>query len=63
MATLLVAGCEPSVPVNPKPADGSNSHVSGTPEERIARIEKDETLTPEERTRRINVIKQRFNLK
>ncbi|AIE83698.1 hypothetical protein OP10G_0330 [Fimbriimonas ginsengisoli Gsoil 348] len=60
---LFGAGCGDSVPVNPKPADGSNPHVSGTPQERIKNIEADTSLTPEERARRIAVVKERNHLK
>jgi hypothetical protein len=60
---LLGAGCGESVPENTKPADGSNSRVSGSPEERIAAIEANSMLTPEEKAQRIKVIKERNNLK
>jgi len=57
------AGCGESVPVNPMPKDGSNPYVSGSPQERIKNIEADTTLTPEEKSRRIAVIKERNHLK
>ncbi|MBI1331491.1 MAG: hypothetical protein JST12_11365 [Armatimonadetes bacterium] len=60
---LLVAGCGESVPVNPKPADGTNPYVQGTPEERIKNIQADTSLSPEERERRIQVVKERNHLK
>lgn len=63
LSGALLAGCEPSVPENPKPADGTNPHVSGSPEERIKRIEADSTLSPEERARRIQVVKERNHIK
>jgi hypothetical protein len=59
---ILAAGCGESVPVNPLPKDGSNPHVSGTPQERIANIQADPMLTPEERAQRIKAIKERNNL-
>ena len=60
---FTVAGCSDGVPENPKPADGTNSHVSGSPEERIARIQNDASLSPEERARRIQVVKDRNHIK
>jgi len=60
---LFVVGCGESVPVNPMPKDGSNPHVSGTPQERIQRIESDPQLTPEEKAQRIKVVKERNNIK
>lgn len=59
----MIVGCNEQVPVSPKPADGSNPNVQGSPEERIKRIEGDTSLTAEERTRRIKVIKERNGLK
>ena len=60
---ILAIGCGESVPVSPKPTDGSNPHVSGSPEERIKGIEADTSLSPEERARRIQVVKDRNHLK
>jgi hypothetical protein len=62
-AGVVAAGCGESVPTNPKPADGTNPYVSGSPEERIKSIQQNPELTPEEKARRIAVIKQRNNLK
>ena len=59
---VVGAGCGSSPPENPKPADGSNPNVMGKPQERIANIEADTTLTPEERARRIQLIKERNHL-
>jgi hypothetical protein len=60
---ILVIGCGEKVPVAPMPEDGSNPHVSGSPEERIKNIEADMSLAPEERARRIKIIKERNHLK
>lgn len=60
---LFTAGCGESVPENPKPTDGSNNRVSGSPEERIKAIENDPSLTPAEKTQRITFVKSKFNLK
>lgn len=57
-----LAGCDEQVPVSPKHEGPGNPNVSGTPEERIRNIEADTTLTPEERARRIQVIKERNGL-
>ncbi len=62
-AALYVAGCGDSVPENSKPADGSNPHVQGSPEDRIKAIEADTSLAPEERARRIAVVKERNHIK
>ena len=59
---LVIAGCGDSPPVNPMPKDGSNPHVSGSPQERIKNIEADPALTPEEKSRRIGVIKERNHI-
>jgi len=63
LTAMLVTGCDEQVPVNPQPTDGSNSRVQGSPEERIKNIEADTSLTPEERARRIQVVKERNGLK
>ncbi len=67
IATLLLSfiavGCGESVPANPKPEDGKNPYVQGTPEERIKNIEADPNLTAEEKARRIQVVKERNGLK
>lgn len=62
-AGVVAAGCEEPVPTNPKPANGANPYVSGSPEERIKGIQANPDLTVEEKERRIAVIKQRNNLK
>ncbi|MGV3614190.1 MAG: hypothetical protein ACO1SV_02540 [Fimbriimonas sp.] len=62
-AGMVAAGCEEPVPTNPKPANGANPYVSGSPEERIKSIEANPELTAEEKARRIAVIKSRNNLK
>lgn len=63
LAGVVAAGCEEPVPTNPKTSGPGNPYVSGSPEERIKRIEGDVALTPEEKSQRIAVIKQRNNLK
>lgn len=63
VASIVATGCEQPVPTNPKPANGANPYVAGSPEERIKGIEANPDLTPEEKARRIAVIKQRNNLK
>jgi hypothetical protein len=60
---LFAAGCGESVPMQQMPADGSNPHVSGSPQERIERIQSDTTLSQEEKDRRIALVKQRNNIK
>jgi hypothetical protein len=66
LAVVLImfglAGCDEKVPVSPKHEGGGNPYVSGTPEERIRNIEADTSLNPEERARRIQVIKERNGL-
>jgi hypothetical protein len=59
----FVAGCDEKVPVSPRPPDGSNPNVSGTPQERIERLKTDTSLPPEERERRIQWIKTKNNIK
>jgi hypothetical protein len=62
LSGLFAAGCGDSPPVNPVPTDGSNPHVSGSPQERIKNIEADPTLTPAEKAQRIGVIKERNHI-
>lgn len=60
---MFAVGCGEAVPVSPVSKDGANPYVSGSPEERIKSIEADASLSAEEKTRRIGVIKERNNLK
>ena len=58
-----VVGCGDSVPENTRPADGSNPRVGGSAEERIKTIEGNPQLSPEEKARRIQVVKDRNHIK
>jgi len=60
---MFALGCDEKVPTPPRTPDGSNPNVSGTPQERIERLKTDTSLTPEERDRRIQIIKTRNNIK
>lgn len=60
---LFAVGCGEGVPSEQMPADGSNPHVSGSPQDRIAKIQSDTTISQEEKDRRIALVKQRNNLK
>lgn len=62
-ALLVAFGCGDDVPRQPVPPGGLAPHVEGNPQERIARIQEDSSLSAEEKERRINVVKQRNNLK
>jgi hypothetical protein len=60
---FAMLGCGDDVPRQHMPTDGSNPHVSGSPQDRIASIQEDSTLAAEEKERRIAIIKQRNQLK
>lgn len=44
------------------PADGSNPRAGGSPQERIANIQSNPTLTPAEKAMRIKAVKERNHL-
>lgn len=63
LALVAMAGCSSDVGVQVEPVKGGGaSYVSGTPQERIARVQADTTMPESEKQVRIKAIKERNHL-
>jgi len=61
LGSAVVVGCGSDVGVKVEPST-AQSYISGSPQERMARVQSDASLTPAEKERRIKFLKEKFHL-